>query len=99
MENPLSWTPAHQVIATGLDYVSVGSEQAARVVKVLRDKSLLNDKFTDQMQHDMAAKIDRYIQLISTGYCGSSLESEILQLLNEWGVLGAVTNAQETTSI
>jgi hypothetical protein len=99
MENLMSWTPTHEVIATGLDYVSPGSEQAARVVKALRDKSLLNDQFTDQMQTEMSAKIDRYMQLIATGYAGSSLESAIIGLLTNWSVLGATSDAQEATSV
>ena len=91
MENPNSWTDTHRLINEALDYQSPGEKQATKVFEVLQEKNQLKMEVFEEarvsMTQQLAAEIDGYLMRLRAGYCGSSLESTILQMLKQWNIL------------
>ena len=79
-----------KVVSQAIDYRSPGNEQAAAVIRTLRENSLMKeDVLTTEMQEILASAIDKYQQLLPTGYVRSSLDAVVIGLLTTWNVLGA----------
>lgn len=93
MENPMSWTDTHRLINDALDYQSPGEKQATKVFELLKEKNQLKlevfEEARTSMTQQLGAEIDSYLMRLRAGYCGSSLESTVLRLLQQWNVLSA----------
>lgn len=90
----------HQVVSKALDYQSPGVEQATNVIQALKDHSMINvDQFTPAMLTALSNEIDKYHQLLPTGYVNGSLDALVVRLLSSWNVLGVLTDAPEATDV
>lgn len=88
MKSPLMWSATTNLINQALDYQSPGKEQASKVVRALKEKSLLKeDVFTSEMEEAMADEVDNYKRMLDTGFCGRSLAEILDSNLHTWGAL------------